>query len=289
MALSKEQLDQIRALATKRSQGRTSEIKAAQSGSDNAKGGFSVEDALSGVANAVHNASAALSDGFIVGNAKSGRRAAAISADVTVAVHAESPPITASDATFSRVDLALGGSYISQTVISNELLENAYVGSIEKMVANTASKIGSSIDVDFIGGLTGDVDTVAAGVNVSDITLANLEAWLGSLDELDRSPVIYCGHKVASKLRSLVNANEDRILGHSIKVTRAFGSPSTGQVAAAVGYLDKKLAVEYDPASPKQLKELLAENDQTLLCVTQRAYGGELDVAGNVWSTLTLA
>ena len=71
------------------------------------------------------------------------------------------------------------------------------------------------------------------------ITLANLEAWLGSLDELDRSPVIYCGHKVASKLRSLVNANEDRILGHSIKVTRAFGSPSTGQVAAAVGYLDK--------------------------------------------------
>lgn len=165
MALSKEQLDQIRALATKRSQGRTSDIKAAQSGSDNAKGGFSVEDALSGVANAVHNASAALSDGFIVGNAKSGRRAAAISADVTVAVHAESPPITASDATFSRVDLALGGSYISQTVISNELLENAYVGSIEKMVANTASKIGSSIDVDFIGGLTGDVDTVAAGVS----------------------------------------------------------------------------------------------------------------------------
>ncbi len=254
------------------------------------KGGLTVDQKLSKLVNgAVELKSAALQLGLKVGLGNSSMRTASVLAPIEPSLHPEAAIATKVDATYSSVPLDIGGNYLSHTLTSNDLLEDS-VDSLKKSVETALGSLATRIDQDMIGSISGDVDVTAAGSTVGAITLENVAALLGSVDDLDSEPVLLAGRRTAAKIRSLCNGHDPvNVLGVRLVHCNAYKGNGTGEVVAGFGYLDHKLAVSFNEASHKLNRELYAINDQALLHLNQRVYGGHMSPAGSVWATLTLA
>ncbi len=254
------------------------------------EGGLTVEQKLASVVNgAVELKSVALQLGLKVGLGQSEMRVASVLAPIEPSLHAEAAIANKVDAEYSSVDLDLGGNYLAHTLISNELLEDS-VDSFSKSIETALSSLASKIDQDMIASISGDVDVTAAGASVGAITLENVADLLGSVDDLDSEPVLLAGRKVAAKIRSLCNGHDPlNVLGVRLVHCNAYKGNGTGEAVAGFGYLSHKLAVSFNEASHKLNRELYAINDQSLLHLNQRVYGGHMSPAGSVWATLTLA
>ncbi len=254
------------------------------------EGGLTVEKKLADLVNgSVELKSVALQLGLKVGLGQSEMRVASILAPIEPSLHAEAAIATKVDATYSSVDLDLGGNYLSHTLISNELLADS-VDSFSKSVETALGSLATKIDHDLVASIVADVDVTAAGASVGAITLENVADLLGSVDDLDSEPVLLAGRRVSAKIRSLCNGHDPlNVLGVRLVHCNAYKGNGSGQPVAAFGYLDNKLAVSFNESSHKLNRELYAINDQSLLHLNQRVYGGHMNPAGSVWATLTLA
>lgn len=289
MALSKEQISDIRRIAAQRASGKVSDVKAAQSIGTDADGGFLVESKLKDAVASVLQSSVALSQGRYVGSAQEKGRVAAVGADVAPSLHSEGAVISPVDATFANTDLSLGGVFLSQSLLSREVIEDGLEPIWDRVSAATVGKLSSLIDETLIGGLTGQVN-VTTGASIAAISLADVVSWVGEVDEMsDGLPSIFCSYKVAAKLRSLTNANDGKILGLDVVPCRAYDGHGSGEVIASVGYLHHRLACAWDPPKARILSERYASTDSNLLFIRQACYGGELSCGNTVWTTLSLA
>ena len=276
MALSKEQLDQIRALATKRSQGKTGEIKAAQSGDTSTKGEETVAQALERRLRAFYDLAGVHRRASQYSMSSRIHKLSSVASSASVSLVSENGTISPSDMTFGQGTLT-AKKLAARILVSTELVDDAGTegGISDSILRDVSHSFSKEVDKSLLvggllgSGISGDASVTASSVaSVAALTLDDITASLVAYGEKSSSdPVVVVNPKLyfgpiadllmQAGIQQQVHDGKHYLFGHEVLLSSVMAGPSSstsGDCLLIAGHLGCRLC-SWNPQPDQRSRE----------------------------------